>query len=522
MYPLTSYHQSPATVFINIMSALLRLLKVSAVLLLVGIFGLTHLNAQQKLSYTVDSFSSDVISNNLQVQINKIEPEQLYKNYLLQKSDRVPHSFNVNLSYSPFFLTSPVVGSLSAAWQANFLTGTTLSLGFSGQHTKPSADENLFVVGTPEVTLRQSFLRNSFINNQIRKELYPALYNARASEENTQHLVATTLFNALTTYHQYLVNQELITLLERDQRDVASILRFNKRKSRLGALRESDLLSSEILNIEAGNALINARTANERLKNNLILFLGKSPKDEYEIVLTDSIPLAKPEIDKTIISQAAITNRRDYKALMTQLASARNSLAVSKFKKLPTLDLEISTSLLGTGSSFVDSFGNINAGSGSNYNVNIGLNFGFRTDGRWYRSVAAGSEREVIKTELQLLQLKENIEAEIENILIVLEQNHTIFTKNKRLLDLTQNRYRMIRKDYYEGIVDFTTNVNVKRELINARSTYLNSKLMYEISLLEFQYLTGQFHDIYNIDSINNPDIRKEKIKQPTKRKRKN
>ncbi|BBM89002.1 hypothetical protein COTS27_00689 [Spirochaetota bacterium] len=477
-----------------------------------------------KLSYTIDSFSDAIINNNLQLKINKINPEQVYQSYVHQKNARYPQSLNFNFTYSPLLKETTVVGNFTSTWQANFISGTTLALGIAGRLTEvpatanpPAPASDLWIVGLPQITLRQNFLRNSFVYNQNRKALRSTLYNAYASEENFKHFITTTLFNALMIYHQYLANQELIALLTKDRKDVAAILRFNKRKSRLSDLRRSDLLSSEILNIEAEDALANAQSSNEQLKNTLIFFLGKDPDKNYDLVLTGSIPLTAPTFDKTAIIDAAITHRSDYKALLTQLSRAKNDLSVNKLEKLPDLNLQLTTTLVGTGDSIADGVNNIDFASSNNYAVDIGLNFSFRTDPKWYRSITANSEREITKTELQLQQLKENIKTEIENILIAIDQNYKAFTKNKRILTFAQERYTLIRKDYRTGIIDFTTNINARRELINAQAKYLNSKLQYEISLLEFQYLTGEFHTTYNTTRLSNSNLNQEKVKKKIK-----
>ncbi len=500
----------------------IRLYPLLILLILLAFVSETPLAAAETLKLNLKSFSQAVIANNLQLQAARQNSSITYAAYEQQRASSYPSLISGDYQYNPL-ISGDIGGQLSSfnlSWNTNFISGTTLSIGMNNQVNETvslasltattTSTNTIWSVGIPSITISQKLLNGGFIKGYNSKVLDTLLYTARAEDARYKLEVAATLLSALITYHRYMNTQALITLYERDLKDVTELFRFNRRKSRLGTLNERDLLSSEILTQETKRTLTSTKNTLAQLRTALFVYMGMKPKTNAAaatLVFTETLPLQHRKTAAEVLLPAALAAREDYQALQTSLISAQNELTVARLARLPSLDLSLSATLIGSGDTFTASYNNIAPSDINHYNVTVGLEFSAYTDSKWYKAQTQTAALSVKQLESQLQELQLNILQELQNNLIALSESRQLLTSSREILELTRKRYAAVSKDYKDGRVDFEINVAVKRELFRARTAYLNSKFSYESNLLNYQYLTGELNKLYNINALSHPAL---------------
>ncbi len=477
-------------------------------LLLFFVFFTPKLFAQEKtLSINASNFVQEVVKNNFDYKLSSLDEK--IKLAIYHETKGQLYISPLNLTYRQN--TNEIPGasnslSFGADWSHVFLrTGSKLSVRLDNTLSKrnpsllssqPSSETWRNTIDL--IKFEQPFLRNSFFGNYNNRFLDIYRFEVQRSRSDFNLNAEAIVYRALSSFFLYQINVESLKTLELDLIDAKETLVFNRRKERLGTIDEKDLISSEVLTIQIQLQVNSLKKELDLLRNNLLAFIGKSSGDYQKIEISDETKYPKQEYKLSSSYALALENREDYKKIYLDQLAAENSLQVGKLARLPELNATFGLSLIGSGDTLGDSYNDLGF-SLDKMDISWGLKFGFYTDLKWYSYAVERAQVLIQQAELNLKKTKLAIYNEVEERILNINNALQQLNDRQRIQNFIRRKYQLSRKDYFNGRIDFSDNINSKKELQTAELDYLTQKLSYQQALLDYQWTTGILLSQFNI-----------------------
>jgi outer membrane protein len=408
---------------------------------------------------------------------------------------------------------SQLVQPLSFSYQQMLETGTTYTLGFSGNKRSTNsafATVNPSVNASLDFSVTQPLLRNfgSYVN---RLQVMVAQSRLKQSRYDLQNQLLRLLAQAETVYWNVVDARENLRVNQESLRLAEALLKRSERELELGAISPLDIFQPQQNRANAEIFVTQSIYRLQQAVDALRQQIGADLDPDFRnmpIVLTEPVVPAGAEepIDKEAMVETALRLRPDLKSVLTSLdvddlnyQSARNQLR-------PDLSLSMSYSSAGLGGTFFESLGAgfvrpIPGGLGDALNQVFGFDFptyGFslslRLPIRDRAAVANLADAAVSKrlNTLRARQTEQAIRLEVLNAVSNVESSRARVKLAQISVDFAQKRLDAEQKKYDLGVTTIFFLLDAQNRLAEAQSTLVTEASQYRRNLTNLLRVTGQ------------------------------
>ncbi len=462
------------------------------------------------LNLTLQSYLENVRKNNLQNQLNSLNPriqKAIYKenkytggylgtftgSYSQNKTDALP-SLVPNGEKTYFDL----------GWNYKLLpSGTVFSTALKHDLSENNTSGDEKWVNTLSFRVTQPLLRGGFINNENERYLDVNKFNAQLAESQYNKDYANLIAQAISLYWQYQINLENFNFQLETLKNSRDILNFNKRKLALSAISELDVLENESQIINAEIQLRETQKNLEVLKQNLLVFMGIPLKENKNITLKfdDALEIKKPNANEDEAFNQASNNRDEIKDLAIQGLAAKNSKVLAKLGFLPRLDFFMQYDIIGEDDSYSGAFSDMGFGFDNN-DLKWGLNLSFYTDIGAYRVPTERPNLLVEQADKNYTLFIENLRKEINQRVTEINDAYNSYLKNQQKLNIQTKKFKLSTEKYLRGEINFAIQTNNENSKISAQIAYLTSKFTFVQARINLKLTQGTLLSENNLQKI--------------------
>lgn len=334
---------------------------------------------------------------------------------------------------------------------------------------------------TAGVKLQQLLFSQSFIAglNAAKKSKSLSQLQVRQKEEEVLYKVASLYYGV-----QVLLKQKQILLDNIAQIDV--LIKTTELQFKNGVAKKVDVTRLKVNRVNLTSDLDQIDASYIQQINMLKYYTGISQNETIEIDDNTSASILSdytPSFDK----------RTEVQLLYKQQELNQEDLKQVKAGYLPTL----------TGFMRYSQMNQTNqlAFSGENANWNETAVLGLRLniplfDGFNKRSRLQQKKITMAQTELRIKDTKALMATQYQNTLTKLQKQQDILKKQQTNVELAQEVYNTIEKQYKQGITTLTDLLNTENSLKNAQNGYLKALVELKVAELEFVKANGKIRDI--------------------------
>ncbi len=370
-----------------------------------------------------------------------------------------------------------------------FQTGTdvSLDLALSGSDNDASRYSDEVRAG---LNLTQALLRDAGVSVNlvgIRQAEIGALASAYNLRGFTEGLVATVengYWEYALAVRQVEIFQESFQLAERQLDDIRTRIEVGQIAETEKAVADAELALRE-------QQLIDARSARERARLNLLRLLNPPSTESWDRQITLSENTVVPEIRLGSVLEheaLAIRLRPDLNEARLQARSGELETVQTKNGLLPRLDLFINIGKTGYSQSFSNSFTDLD---GPGYDFSAGLEFELPVSNR-AASARDQRARAGYQQALQSIEnLKQLISLDVRNALLEVERSLQQITASgsRRILQEEVVRAETVR--FGVGTATALDVARVQRDLLESRISEVEAIVNYRLALTNLYLLDG-------------------------------
>jgi len=433
---------------------------------MIPLMGQQTISLQDAVNYALEN-QSDAKKAKLQIENSE---------YLIQeaRSGALPNiSANGGLTYNPILQETAIP---SSSFPGGEESGEPFLLLAMGQKWNAVAG----------VSLTQNIFDQTVFTGlkaaKTTREFYQI--NAQLTEEQVIERVATA-------YYYVFVQKEQLETIDSSYVNVAKSRDIIKSLFENGLAREIDLdrVNVQLMNLSTTRQqLVNAVQLQE---NALKFYMGMPINQPIELLEEDFTA------DAVLLSEESdVENRTEMKVLKKQEELLVLQKEARKAAYYPTLSLTAGYNYMGQGDKFPIGSGLENGVYWSDF-ASIGLNLripifnGFATKARVSQAdVELRTLQEEIKlTELGLDLEYQNAKSQIENNLIAIENQQENVNLAQKVVDNTQNNYRL-------GLANLTDLLEAQNALVDAKNNYSNAMLQFKLAEIQLLKSKGELNTL--------------------------
>jgi outer membrane protein len=290
--------------------------------------------------------------------------------------------------------------------------------------------------------------------------------------------VSKAFYAVLATMQQIKVAEGDIIRLERSLQDA-----FNQYKAGLADKIDYKRTSIALNNTKAGKtgneALLKARITN--LKS-----LMGYPEDGPLNIVYDSLQLER-EVMLDTLQTANYNNRIEFQLLETQRKLLESNVKYNRWSYLPTLSASGAYNMNYQN----NRLSKIYSDNYPNSFAAINLSFPIFQGGKRNANIRQ-AELELKRTDWDVINLKQVVNAEYAQALASYKSNFANYTALKENVALAQEVYNVIQLQYKSGIKSYLEVITSETDLQNARINYINALYQLLSSKIDVQKSLGQ------------------------------
>lgn len=346
----------------------------------------------------------------------------------------------------------------------------------------------------PSLTPREIGSKNSFsIGGQINQVIFnSAVFKgietsktfSNISREQLRAQVARTIAATKRAFYTALYAKEVALTARQSLTNSEANLKNVRVLYREGVVAEFDEIRAEVATENIRPQVLQAEAGYSNAKNALKLALGLGDNDDIEVSGDIMTMTAVRDVQREAILDQAEAANYDIKALELLKDFNRQLIDVSKSSYYPT----------------VSAFGNFNyQGQANDFNfqtaktsaVGLQLNYspfdGFKTDAR-----VEQAQVEVLKTEQQLEQLRQQVNVQGESVLLQAEVARQRVAAGERTVQQAQRGYEIAQTRYKAGTGNQLEITDAELQLRQARLNRAQAIYDYISAMADVEQLTGQ------------------------------
>lgn len=446
------------------------------------------------------------LSNNYQLKINQMNPDEANKNIGIAKGSFDPEFFT---KYSQLSAdTSPLDESdeLTALTRRSelgikgkLLWGTKYSIALNAISTNNNINnDSANVTSSIEITqpLLKGFGRDSaYTQVKIAKQ-------KRAIAEYDFQLDLLQLIQGVTNaYIDFNVATEELKIAELNWKLAEKTLEDEKKRIKLGRIAASDIFRPNATYAQRHNAVLIAQR-NVKLRENILK--NQIFSNDYDLLNINLISTGLPKIIaiKTNVKADylfALKKRPEYNIANIALKTRKTEFTKDKKDKLPQLDLvvRLQKSGLSDQADFSTAYDNYDRfGTNQHY---VGLNLSMPITNKTAKSRHAKSQLKVKQAELEIKQLEKQMLMDLDFAAFNLQSNWQRVEAASVSVDLAEKTLTAEEQKMNVGRSTSFFVLDLQSRLAGAKSRKIAAMAGYVKAMIEYQRQTGSLLEKFNV-----------------------
>jgi len=332
------------------------------------------------------------------------------------------------------------------------------------------------------------------------------VYLAHISNESAFHDVENRaielVYNLLQSYWNLVYARETLSVNKIALVQADSLLAYNQKGYELGILTESDVLEAKSQRLLRQQEIMNQENVIRDSEDVLKRLLNITTEEEWSLEL---IPTNKPDIktvdlDPEIAVEQALKYRPDYKMAEKTLEQNEIYLTIAKNAQLPSLNLNASYNIHGSGTSLNKDLRDLSRTDA--YGWQLGLNLSYPFQNRDAKADYEKRQIEIKRTRLALEDIESQIMTEIRSSIRNVNINSEKIEVARLSVEVNELKLKMEEERFKNQLSTSYYVLQFQNDLVNARNGYNKSLIDYTISVVEFQRACGTLLDNLNISII--------------------
>ena len=468
---------------------------------------------EKQITLTLEEYLNKVINNYNKIKISKLST--LIKEALIEEHKAINYGsrFKLGADQTTTEITGKPTLGMNLSWMIDFISGTKFDVKLNQSKSETTVLSGKDAKGNPQTktvdmwnstlstTVKQSLVLNNYFHNKLKLE--PKILNFEKQKIEYNKLLASIILEAITTYWKYKINKEQYDISKKALEDSVKLLDFNKRKQRIGTAKKTDIEINEILLIRSKDDLRNALENIQKLKDSIAYLIGiEIDNNDIDFIFKDELISNKIDLDKEKIYRTAFNKRDDWQLANMDLIIAKNAYKIALYNLWPSFDVFATYSLFGKDEEYGKTFSKMEFKPESS-ELKIGATFSFSTSVSFYTLVDKRPVYAIESANINLNDLNQSIKKELNKKILEVSSAYESLNSSSKVLKLRESIYFSGRKDYFNGIINSSRNVENKNNLRLASKNYLQNKLKYQQVILALELAEGILLEKYNIN-INN------------------
>ncbi len=335
-----------------------------------------------------------------------------------------------------------------------------------------------------------------------RSNVYLASISNESAIHDIENRAIELVYNLLQAYWNLVYARETLSVNEIALVQADSLLAYNQKGYELGILVESDVLEAKSQRLLRQQEIMNQENVIRDSEDVLKRLLNITTEEEWRLEL---IPTNRPDIktvdlDLEIAIEQAIKYRPEYKIAEKTLEQNEIYLTIAKNAQLPSLNLNASYNIHGSGTSLNKDLRDLSEIDSYGWQLGLNLSYPFRN-----RDAKADYEKRQIEIKRALLAL-EDIESQIMTEIRSSTRNVNINREridvSRLSVEVNELKLKMEEERFKNKLSTSYYVLLFQSDLANARNLYNKALVDYTMSVVEFQRACGRLLEDLNISII--------------------
>lgn len=351
------------------------------------------------------------------------------------------------------------------------------------------------------VSLSQPLLRGRG-KRMTQSDVYIARLSVKSSIHAVEENAITTLADVERAYWNLVYARKTLEVRGMALAQSESLLAYNEKGRELGVLIDSDVLEAKSAYFSRKQEVLEQEIQIQSAEDALKLLLNITSNETGDIRLFPTDPLSIPEVDldSGAAMEAALRLRPDYLQSLSGIEQQKMRHAVARNAILPSLALNASYRLNGSGATYDRNLRQIRDADA--FGWQLGLSFAYPLNNRDAKSEYARSEIELKRAQLNLEALKNNILTDIRSATNTVETNRKRIDVAKLAVEANELKLKKEEEKFRNHLSTSYLVLQYQTDLANSRNLYHKALMDYTLSVLALRQSRGTLLKDLNISII--------------------
>ena len=387
---------------------------------------------------------------------------------------------------------------LSASLAKQFSTGTTLAGGIATAHATTDRAGTSVKTYNPVLfaSIEQELLKNSFGYND--RKLEEILKNTALIQRDE------IIFNLSLVIVGVLVDYWNI-IVKKTQLDNATLMLQETRKVRNIVSNNSSIGLAETYELNYWNSLIATSEASvaqyeQECREAFRKFLQSVNMESNEITQQNKAILQNklPELNYEEALKTAYEKRADYLSAVRTLENAKLQLSIDSNEALPSLKAGLNVSSMDYNNEMNESYSNASRAKYPAYQAQVTLTYPL--DDNNQKVNKRNSEWRVEQSKHQVEKYKRIIKDDVSSKIERVNTNYKLYQKTREARTQAGVYHDKMLTNLRRGRLTAAAVRNSLDALVNSRQQELQTLILFNVSLLEFEIAKNELFEKYSID----------------------
>jgi len=287
-------------------------------------------------------------------------------------------------------------------------------------------------------------------------------------------------------FYQIVQQRQLLSVSRQSFKRSQSLLQASEARLKVGLVSKLDVFRAELQASQAQDSMVRSQAALETALEQFRVLLGLSPTESLEpeaVTLEDE--LADEEEPLEVLIERAQGRRLELQESRDQVQDAERSVSLARQNLLPQLDMNLSLTQGGFGTTFANAFG-------TDRRVNVFFSASYPVERSTERASRAVAEIEVAARTRSVRQQELQVEGEVRAAVRELERIRKSVELQKKGVEVADQQRRLATLRYQRGLGSNFDVVDAEGSLVLARSALVNLLTSYRVARIELQRVTGR------------------------------
>jgi len=471
----------------------------------------TSFSSEKTLQLTLDECIDHALRENLDMKVyhlglrsyelSTVQAESYFDPSI---SWRMGRDESVTPNYFEYFEVKSIerhISNLNFTLGQNLSTGADWGVGFYNTLSKSNIETEKNYTSYLGFNINQPLLRG-FGKKFNRSNIYLAQINTQSAAHNLENNAINLIYEVQNAYWNFVYARETLKIREISFAQADSLLAYNKKSFEVGILTASDVLEARSALVSRQQEVLDQKNQISACEDVLRRLLNITSEEEWDLKL---IPIDKPVIlpvyiDGEAALEEALNFRPDYKNAQKVLEQNEIYLALAKNSRLPSLNLNTSYNIHGSGSTLSKDMRDL--GDTDAYGWQLGLLLSYPLRNRNAKADYEKKQIDIKQALLTLENLKSQIMSEIRTSIRNVNINHEKIDVARLSVEVNELRLKNEEERFRNQLSTSYYVLQFQSDLSNARNIYNKALMDYTLAVAEFQKAKGTLLKDLNISII--------------------